>query len=129
MRNLLLFLIKFHTFFLFLLLELLSTVLIVRNNTFQRASFINSTNVVAGSAYKYISTITDYLSLKSVNDQLATENADFRAREKSSFYNSQGQLERVNNLLYRQMYTYIPAKVLNNQRAQTVVPFPHVGRT
>jgi rod shape-determining protein MreC len=86
MRNLLIFITKYNAFFLFLIFEISSLVIYIKYNSFQKASFINSSNQVTGYLYTQKTDLDGYLSLKEVNDSLARENAALRNQLKSSFY-------------------------------------------
>lgn len=74
MRNLLNFLIKYNYWFLFLLLEVASFVLLFRFNHYQQSVFFTSANVVAGSVYELSGGVTSYFHLKSVNEDLLDKN-------------------------------------------------------
>jgi len=80
MKNLWLFLAKYNAIFLFVPFFAVSVVLVVRHNSFQRASFINSSNVLVGSLYKTIAVWRDYLALYGTNELLSAENALLRQR-------------------------------------------------
>ena len=68
MRNLFSFLFKNYFFFLFLFLEIIATVLIVNNNYYQRSIVLNATNEFTGSVMSAFSNITDYFSLKKLDE-------------------------------------------------------------
>ena len=74
MRNLLNFLIKYNYWFLFLLLEVTSFVLLFRFNHYQQSVFFTSANGVAGKVYKLSGAVTSYFHLKSVNEDLLDRN-------------------------------------------------------
>lgn len=114
MRNLWIFISKYNAFFLFVIFEVISLVIYVKNNSFQRASLINSSNKVIGNAYARINEFTTYLNLGKINDSLAHENALLRNKLKSSFYIDSSVSHRVIDTAYKQQYTYIEAKVINN---------------
>jgi rod shape-determining protein MreC len=114
MRNLLIFITKYNAFFLFLIFEISSLVIYIKYNSFQKASFINSSNQVTGYLYTQQSDLEGYLSLKEVNDSLARENAALRNQLKSSFYIDTVAKHKVNDTVYKVQYEYIEAKVINN---------------
>jgi rod shape-determining protein MreC len=114
MRNLLIFITKYNAFFLFLIFEISSLVIYIKYNSFQKASFINSTNKVTGTLYGQVNDLYSYLSLREVNDSLARENARLRNELKSSFYVDTTVKKQVTDTIYKQQYTYIEAKVINN---------------
>ena len=74
MRNLLNFLIKYNYWFLFLLLEVASFVLLFRFNRYQQSVFFTSANGMAGWIYELSGNITSYFHLKSVNEDLLDRN-------------------------------------------------------
>lgn len=74
MRNLLNFLIKYNYWFLFLLLEVTSFVLLFRFNHYQQSVFFTSANGAAGKVYEWSGAVTSYFHLKSVNEDLLDRN-------------------------------------------------------
>ena len=70
MRNLLNFLLKYNHWFLFILLEVISFVLLFRFNHYQHSVYFSSANAVAGKVYEGSGGITSYFHLKSVNEDL-----------------------------------------------------------
>ncbi|MBB6129169.1 rod shape-determining protein MreC [Mucilaginibacter lappiensis] len=114
MRNLLIFITKYNAFFLFLIFEISSLLIYIKYNSFQKATFINSTNKVTGTLYTQVSQFYGYLSLKEVNDSLARENASLRGQLKSAFYIDSVEKRKVVDTVYKQQYTYIVARVINN---------------
>jgi|SRR6185312_11433004 len=114
MRNLLIFITKYNAFFLFLIFELTALIIYIKYNSFQKATFINSTSQVTGSLYTQINGFKDYLNLKEARDSLAKENAWLRAQLKTSFYKDTSAKHTVTDTNYKQQYTFIEAKVINN---------------
>jgi len=101
-------------FFVFLLLELICFSLIVRNNTFHRGSVLSSSNQMVGNIYDLNNGITEYFRLKSVNEDLAIENAALRSLLNESKYISSSRVYGITDSVSRQHYTYVLAKVINN---------------
>lgn len=114
MRNLFLFILKNHFYFLFLVFETIAFMLLVSNNNFHRASFINSSSAISATSYKYWSEVTDYFNLKEVNKQIAEENAHLRAMMIDSVKINDTIKVKVTDTLYNQKYQYVCAKVVNN---------------
>jgi len=114
MRNLLIFISKYNAFFLFVIFEIAAIVIYIKYNSFQKATFINSTNQVTGNLYARIDEFKGYLTLREVNDGLAKENARLRNQLKSSFYVDSVAKGKVTDTVYKQQYEYIAAKVVNN---------------
>ncbi|MDQ3047717.1 MAG: rod shape-determining protein MreC [Bacteroidota bacterium] len=114
MRNLVVFIWKHYFFFLFLLLEGFCVYLVVQNNYFQRASFVNSSNNVSAGVLKTSANIEEYFYLKNENENLARENAELRSRLPQAFSMLVNDQKTINDTAYRQKYTYTSAKVVNN---------------
>jgi rod shape-determining protein MreC len=114
MKNLLLFIWKHYFFFVFLLLESWCIYLIVQNNYYQRASFVNSSNNLSANVLKTSKNVEDYFYLKNVNEQLANENAELRSRLLESYAIIYNDLNTVKDTSLRQKYTFTSAKVVNN---------------
>ena len=74
MRNLLNFLIKYNHWFLFLLLEVVCFILLIRFNNYQQSVYFTSANAVSGNIYEVTSSVTSYFHLKSENDDLLDRN-------------------------------------------------------
>ena len=74
MRNLLNFLLKYNYWFLFILLEVASFVLLFRFNRYQQSAFFTSANTVVGAVYEVSGGISSYFHLKSVNEDLLDRN-------------------------------------------------------
>lgn len=74
MRTLIRFLLQYGVYFLFVLLETISFLLIVNHNQFQKSVFLSSSNKVIGSIYAYQQSVYDYFSLARTNGDLAEEN-------------------------------------------------------
>lgn len=74
MRNLLNFLLKYNYWFLFIILEAASFVLLFRFNPYQQSAFFTSANVVSGAVYKVSGGVFSYFHLKSVNEDLLDRN-------------------------------------------------------
>lgn len=74
MKNLLEFLQKYYHWFLFLVLETLSLVLLVRNNNLQNSVWFSSANVVVGKVYEWSSAVTAFFSLNKNNEDLMLRN-------------------------------------------------------
>jgi rod shape-determining protein MreC len=114
MRNLLIFITKYNAFFLFIIFEISALLIYIKYNSFQKATFINSSTSVTGNLYARISEFKSYLSLKDNNDSLARENAQLRNQLKSSLYADTLNKHKVNDTVYKQQYEYIVARVINN---------------
>ena len=119
MRNLLDFLARHNHWFLFLLLEALSIVMLFRYNSYQGSVWFSSANAVAGKVYSWSSAVEQYFSLTEVNEKLTQRNlylerqlaavADRQiAVNKDTTYLQRLQMEAMRGLVT------IPAKVVSN---------------
>ena len=114
MRNLILLIWKYHFFLLFVLFETAAGYLIIQNNNFQKASFINSTNAFVASVLNVKNSITDYFHLKATNEILAGENARLHTLLPEAYYNDKLEINAVRDSTHKQQYEYVSAKVINN---------------
>ena len=114
MRNLWIIISKYNAFFLLIIFLVLSLVLLVNNNSYQRASAWNSSNRLIGGSFERVNAIKNYLSLGRTNDSLAFENARLRNDLKSSIFSDSIKQQTVTDTLTQQQYTYIVSKVVNN---------------
>ena len=114
MRNIFLFIWKNNFFFLFLLFEVFSFILIVQNNSYQKSAFINRTNDFFASINGKVNSIYDYFHLTEINRQLAEENARLHSNEIKSFNITDKKVYTLNDTVYKQEFNYIEAKVVNN---------------
>ncbi|HNS11797.1 MAG TPA: rod shape-determining protein MreC [Bacteroidia bacterium] len=114
MRNLFLFFWRYNFFIFFLMLEVVCGFLIIRNNNFQQASVLNSTNSVAAEVNSLVSSVTDYINLRTTNDALARQNAGLKSLIPDVYY-IDSVLTRINSdTVFKQQYTFINSRVVNN---------------
>ena len=118
MRTLIRFFLTFKTFFLFLFLSIVSFILIINHNQFQRSRFLNSSNIVAGEIYEASNSVSEYFKLKTINDRLAQENTELRdrlyARENElNFIKQDSNFQIRQTRAIEKNYTFITAKVIN----------------
>lgn len=114
MRNLWIFLSRYNAFFLFLIFFSIGIYLTLTNNNYQKSITLNSTNQVVGTAYKRLNVFKRYLSLGSVNDSLALENAKLKT-ELAGFINP----DTLKNITFKdtlnnKQYSFIAARVIKN---------------
>lgn len=114
MRNLFLFIWRNYFIFLFLLLETLCVYLIVQNNNFQRASFVNSSNSISATILEASANVKEYFYLKDANEKLAKENAELRGKLMVSYAVSLNEVHTSHDTTFHQKYTFTSAKVVNN---------------
>ncbi len=106
MKNLFQFLWRNNYTIFFVLLEVLSISLVIRNNNFQNTSAFNSSNYLTGSVMEAISNVNEYIGLKTTNRYLASENA--RLHTLLSGNRDRAATGTAGN------FVYTPCKVINN---------------
>lgn len=121
MHNLTEFLAKHNHWFVFLVLEVVSMVLLFRYNSFQGSVWFSSANAVTGKVYEWDSAVESYFSLSGVNSQLTQRNAfleqqvrmldDSIARLTRS---QEAAVTRLSSMVPFQGCRLIPAKVVAN---------------
>lgn len=116
MYNLLRFLLRYHLFILFVLLEAFCFVLIYQNNKYNQAAYINVANGVSGKAFDVYQSGVDYFYLRRYSDSLVTENAYLRQQLLESQYDIRADTGTVSDTSqhFVQTYTYITARVIKN---------------
>lgn len=114
MKNLWIILTRYNAFFMFVVFFGVSFYLVIRNNSFQRASAVNSSAQFVGSTYAKINAWKSYLHLSEANTQLAEENAALR--EQLQWFTAPDTIVQgtVNDTLRDVQYRYLVAKVTNN---------------
>lgn len=118
MRNLVLLIWKHYFFFMFLLLETFCIYLVVQNNYFQRASFINSSNSMSANVLETSANIKEYFYLKNENENLSKENAELRSKLLESYSLVVNDRHTVSDTVLRQKYTFTSAKVVSNSTSR-----------
>jgi rod shape-determining protein MreC len=114
MRNLLLFLARFHLFFVFVALQIISFTLYIQHNHYQKAIFLSTSNEVTGNFFEGVSSVEEYFSLQSENQKLQQENAQLRALLQESQYIDTATFTLKTDTSLHQKYLYIPAEVVRN---------------
>lgn len=114
MRNLIQFFVRFHAFFIFLLLEAVCIYMVIRNHKYHETTALNASNAITGNIYGTYSNFTDYLYLKQVNDSLQAENARLLALLPNAYRDDLIISDVGCNEQLIPAYKYIKAKVLTN---------------
>lgn len=114
MRNLIVFLARNYFTLMFLLLEVVAVLILVRSNPYQRAEAVNSTSEVAGEIYAFRNDLTGYFNLRDQNRILSEEIARLRNQKTGAWLITANKEISVNDTLYRQRYSFIDAEVIDN---------------
>ena len=119
MRNLLDFLRKYHHWFVFILLEVASGVLLFQYNSYHGSVWLSAANAVVGKVYQWESGVLSYFSLSRVNEELSQRNF-YLERQVSQLRRLYGDLTKDTTAMERHelqflsQYQLIPAKVVDN---------------
>ena len=114
MRSLLNFLLRIHFLLLFILIEVFSFSLLVNNNNFHKARFVNFTRQFAGKFYDKTTKLKEYLSLVEENERLAKENNRLLNIIESTYKSDDFFFRSINDTILNQRYKYTSARVINN---------------
>ncbi|MDE7409403.1 MAG: rod shape-determining protein MreC [Muribaculaceae bacterium] len=117
MRNLLNFIIKYSTWFVFTFYVLISCILLVKSSDNHFSLYVSSANAIGGVIYRTSSEVTDYFGLLSVNQRLQESNAKLE----NEVLNLRNQLAQYKVLaqdttgaIRSHRFGYIGASVINN---------------
>ena len=118
METLIRFFIIFKTFFVFVLLELLSLMLYFSFNSFQHGQYLNASNTIAGRLYEMRSSITDYIELGNTNWELARENAMLKTQLYASnkaleYFREDSTYAKRKKVAEDNNYSFMSARVVN----------------
>lgn len=119
MRNLLYFLSRHNHWFVFVLLEVLSMVLLFKYNSYQGSVWFTSANAVSGKVFEWNSAVGQYFSLADVNSQLTQRNIylerqiELLSEQLRSTQKDTTAVERMQQVVMRD-FSVIPAKVVSS---------------
>ena len=119
MRNLLEFLAKYNHWFVFLILEVVSMVLLFQYNSYQGSAWFSSANAVTGKLYEWDANVETFFSLTKVNQELTQCNA-YLEQEVQKLSDSLVCVTKDSSIYHRDQfallrnYRLIPAKVVAN---------------
>ena len=135
MRNLVEFLNRFGTFFLFITLEAVCFFLIASTDTEKEQSMISSAQAVAGFVSKKFFSVTSYFGLKKENEILQAKYNELLAQQDNALYFPQFEIDTaalqvrrqdsiysqarrrdslaMKDTMVMQMYDFIPANVIS----------------
>lgn len=116
MRRLLAFLIRYHYWFFFIILEVASLLLLFRYNRYQQSVLFTSANGVVGTVYEVQRISNEYLGLKQINEDLLRRNMEL---ERRAVYAENKYKDLIADSLYQipssdEVFTTIGARVINN---------------
>lgn len=104
MRNVLNFLIKYQSWFLFLAYVIISLLLLFNFNGFQQSVYLTSANIVSSGLYRMSSGITGYVGLRTINSELEEQNA----RLQSELFSLREEVKFLHGVRGDSLYRFIP---------------------
>ena len=118
MRNLLNFIIKYSTWFVFTFYVLISCILLVKSSDDHFSVYMSSANAIGGTIYRVSSEVNDYFGLLAVNQRLQESNAKLEnevlnLREQLAQYKVLAQ-DTASVRADAPRFGYIGASVINN---------------
>ncbi|MBQ7414151.1 MAG: rod shape-determining protein MreC [Prevotella sp.] len=120
MQNLLEFFQKYHHWFLFVLLEVISLVLLFQYNSYQGSAWLSSANAISGKVNEGRAEVESFFSLKKMNGNLTLRNF-YMERQLNQLRRLYGEAtEDTAGLWAKEMhflkkYRLVPAKVITNE--------------
>lgn len=117
MKNLLNFILKYSSFFIFIGFQILCFGFLFSSvNSYHHVSFANSSNVITGGVYSASSSVSSYFHLKKENEQLMLQNIELKKRLVGHEIKVGELFTRVNDTLYFQQYDFLEARVISSTR-------------
>lgn len=122
MRNLLNFIIRYSTWFVFTFYVLLSCILLTLRDDYHASVLLSSANSVTGGFYKSVSSVTGYFNLHKINESLQESNAMLENENlnlKSEIADLRTQLSDYDSTMVDKTgagkrFGYVLASVINN---------------
>lgn len=119
MNNLFDFILRYCNWFVFLLCEVISLVLLFTYNNYQGSIWLSSANVMTGKVYEVNAGVEQFFSLTDINEQLTKRNMylEHQIQAMSSQIadkTSDSVLLKMENYVLMKNFRLIPAKVVSN---------------
>ncbi|HCO67548.1 MAG TPA: rod shape-determining protein MreC [Dysgonomonas sp.] len=122
MRNLIAFLIKNSSWFIFIFLELICFYFIFQYNSYQRSIFLGASNEIVGKVYNISGEVVSYFGLKRANEELLLRNAELQDKllnlEDYIYQKSIDSLKTrailKDSVIKDNQYDFIISRVINN---------------
>ena len=118
MRNVFLFIRRYLTFLIFLVLQILSLTFLFSYNRFHEAAFLGVASEITGRVNQRYNNVEYYFRLKKTNEALVEENVHLRSLLKESYQWPDSTTRdvtdsiRIDSLLSYQRFRFYPAKVI-----------------
>lgn len=117
MNNLLKFIQKYSSFFLFLGFQLICFVFLFSSvNSYHHVSFANSSNIIAGGVYEASSNVSGYFHLSSEVEQLRIQNANLKKKLSGHKALIGVEFTSVDDTNYLQQFDFLNAKIISSSK-------------
>ena len=118
MKNLINFIIRFSSWFIFAIYMIVAICLVVSGSAYRQSVYLTSANIVTGSIYNASSQVTGYFNLRSINRDLMANNAMLQ-NDVQNLKNEIIELKTLlsDSLMYNDpnpRFDYVAAGVINN---------------
>lgn len=119
LNNLFDFILRYISWFVFIICEIISLVLLFTYNNYQGSIWMSSANAVSGKVYEVNAGVEQYFSLTDINEQLSKRNLylEQRVQDLSSQIAAKtgdSALMKLENYQLMKKFNLIPAKVVSN---------------
>jgi len=117
MNNLLKFIQKYSSFFLFLGFQLICFVFLFSSvNSYHHVSFANSSNIIAGGVYEASSNVSGYFHLSSEVEQLRIQNANLKKKLFGKKTVTEDGFISIVDTNYLQQFDFLNAKIISSSK-------------
>ncbi len=114
MRNLIRFLLRYNGAIVFIVLEFVALLLVFQYNHYQKAMVVTGLQNFTGYYHSKILSVTEYLNLRKINENLAIENARINNILQQAYKSDDIFFYKQDDTVHRQQYYMTTAKVINN---------------
>lgn len=117
MNNLLKFIQKYSSFFLFLGFQLICfTFLFSSVNSYHHVSFVNSSNIITGGIYEASSNVSGYFHLSSEVEQLRDQNSYLKKKLTGHRVLIGEEFTSIDDTSYLQQFDFLNAKIISSSK-------------
>lgn len=114
MRNLIAFFQRFRIFLVFALLQVVALSMYFTYSDFPRFQMLTTAGSINAEILTIRNDVTKHFNLEETNKQLQWENKRLREKLKNALYMENKGVVTVDDTVFRQNYSYIPATVINS---------------
>ncbi len=114
MRNLIAFLKRFQIFLVFIVLQIVALSTYSAYSEFARLQMLTTTSSVNAQLFEVRHSIDKHFYLETANRSLVYKNKRLLEEQKKAHYRIEKGVVRIDDTLYKQIFEYIPADVIQN---------------